>query len=1142
MAEAPAFIPSPALAATEEEEKGLAVPTEQPPAFIPSAPEPVAAEPAAFIPSPVEDAPAFIPSPEEQEEVGIGEGIGLGIQRSLAPWTMDKEDLLKIRSFEGMASEIISNIVTDIATTTATGAAIGSVVPGVGTVAGGAISLVGWAVYRGLGNEYIAAEVKGRDFDPAKASLSVLVEANPLHRFGTGVAGKIAQGTRQMALQLGEAEAQGFLRDEQTGELNKMIAGGAILGGAATGLLPASQVLESRRSRRAKDMLDISEINTRSTPSGENFKQDQDVIDLLEKGLEGDLGKRIDEVFDEVQSHHFNLNDPRYSKDYILDVVENGKPTIKIEGSPEELVQRYGLDYRVSSEVTEVVEDVYGTVLIPRIMKMADDTRRPSNLDDIQAAMIGKIERERDEFVDWAIGNIAKNKKTAKGKGDTKYEQFKNMYAQYGQKEIDGEMKSVLEIDYANFVGQKAKVGALKKLVRESDADVDKLSDPVHYFSKFADHLMLGKRVDEVLGVTNFRRAVELAAQAENRVASKAAPYLVESTEIIKDMRKVGLKPTDLRKIIEGGDDAKKALKANQRVEVERFETLLETARRDLNDQGLNISKLDASGYFMHTSAQPYEIARRLRKAVTQFEDKAGDVSADRMRHMFDVVQRVTKRPVKTLDQVKQRLDEIATMSPDKMRQNMVGSHGFERKGLLSEFELENDPGRAFQKYVTTMLRSVHFKEAMQEAQSSINMLVGAQGKTDRFEKTINHWTDWYNRMNGTETGKFHAASQIRTQSWKNKMVKLIDDPERNRLVRNAAKAGFHVPEFMGYLTSFAYSNLLGWNVRAPLRNTTQTWFLTAPEIAADKTLQHYGWGVVRKAWGETTDRARAGTYKALQKDLDDLGYRGGQFIGEASDMLSDSLASIPYLGRGFRFGEAASQWGMSLYSMSDDINRHVTLNASKILAREMLEGVAGAKNFYQKADASLRRDALRAMKLPSERRLQALEKITADYMISKSQFLYNKASLSAFGQEYGKLVSMFSKWPVMITNDIKNLYQQRRFAHAAIKYATPSILLWSLSEAADQAGAYDEGSVGKLLLGSSKEATRGYSTLSAATGVSIPPIIQSGTDLIRAGAEIVSGRDPEVALQRAIDSVMPFIPGGVPLEKGIDSYNEFIK
>lgn len=259
-----------------------------------------------------------------------------------------------------------------------------------------------------------------------------------------------------------------------------------------------------------------------------------------------------------------------------------------------------------------------------------------------------------------------------------------------------------------------------------------------------------------------------------------------------------------------------------------------------------------------------------------------------------------------------------------------------------------------------------------------------------------------------------------------NQLEKALDARGNN----NSVKAYFHeaaaeLPQFMQYAQAQLYPYFLGLRVDAVVRNLTQPYLLTLPEIGGNAAYR-------TKLIMESIPQSISGMFtgnKINKKVFEELANKGwlppdptpGQF-----QQLRKGIESGGAIKKGSKkFLEMANTLAMIGYQQSDLANRVVTLSVGKRLAKDIIKGNKDALTYVQKLPPSYRRQVTDALKSGDN---ELVQDRVLDHLMATTQFNYNRASMSEYGREMGSAFSQFSKWPTAIGADIFDGYDAAKF------------------------------------------------------------------------------------------------------------------
>jgi hypothetical protein len=209
----------------------------------------------------------------------------------------------------------------------------------------------------------------------------------------------------------------------------------------------------------------------------------------------------------------------------------------------------------------------------------------------------------------------------------------------------------------------------------------------------------------------------------------------------------------------------------------------------------------------------------------------------------------------------------------------------------------------------------------------------------------------------------------------------------------------------------------------------------------------------------------------------------------------------------------------MWLYEKTDFHNRMVTFKMAQRVVADVLDGTeamtAGRKLTSNQADAlryvtniepGIQREMKQLLRGGRDN-VEEINKTLSRYMVSKTQFHYNRAAMSEYGRSVGPLLSMFTKWPVAITSEIGSNYLRmgagRATWESTYKFLGPLIFLGIIDKLALPDPAEDDRT--RLLVGGGGLA--GWTPIQAARGFvtgefASPPLVDAAIEAVAVTAE----------------------------------------
>jgi len=677
---------------------------------------------------------------------------------------------------------------------------------------------------------------------------------------------------------------------------------------------------------------------------------------------------------------------------------------------------------------------------------------------------------------------------------------------------------------WEQYIFSKEQVKATNEFVDEFAAQLAKTGDPLEreFLGYLKDPLMRFTEYDRVFG-TGVEDALAQFAESNNRVSVAAAPFLQQLKKL--QSRNTKLFPKNkvhrIKQLMEleayGADTGKgrqynkmlSGLSDDQKALVNDWKKWFADAREHMIDQGYTPNKLE--GYFPH---QRVELDVAQRTMLKKWDRIAKEYVPGKARFaQFDeAIEDILGHTPKSKLEVVKAIDSITQSGATKRRLGQEAGALFRRGDKIPELLRETNVEKAALRYLNSNLKAVYYQDAFRALHSQQRVLrgLGANKGAD----VLDHFLQ---RMSGQQSNANAYLHAMGTR-WKAKWGRKLDQGGLGPVADWGTRAMVAAPDFLGWTTSQIYPNLLGWNVAAPLRNLTQTIFLTAPEIGGG-----YGRTVTARGWSKAI-KARLSKGKDIQRFLQDRGLVGDQFHGEAvRKSVAEGMRSVPGLGKLTEMIDNFSEFGMKLYANSDSVNRYLTWHIAQDLGDDIIKGsVKGAQTFMKRLPKGKREMFDYLVANGQEQR--AKDEL-AKWLVRKTQFNYGKSGLSQFGQDYGRLVSMFTKWPMMVMGDITDLVKYRqgfdKIKAPALKYIAPMALLMLGDEMLEDVDAMDS-PLAKLTMASSLTK---YSPLSAVTDLSIPPLAKIPFDVTRA-MSLAKDREGKRAAKQLMKTASPFAPG----------------
>ena len=891
-----------------------------------------------------------------ERESDITGALVRGAQISVAPMSVDTEEMRKPRTAAETVAEVGANVATDIITSLGAGALAGSIVPGAGTAVGaatGAAVAIGLAVYRALGYEELMSRVDGKGYNIGRAAISAAAEINPLLKIG----GRAAKFASQGALQTLQALAYGA-----SGELAGVA--GAVGGGMAT--------LGHNKALRVAGLTAMLSNKTmgKKTVMGmaDALAEPKDQIQILKiahakakQGYDGDsvfmgvLERHDTNIFKSVSS--FDEYKAVFAGDelFIPTKGQLRKSTTvlnKISGKDKEFVKANKEDYARFMIMEHEMADLARFVL-----------QRPD----------AKISEEL--FTDAA--------KRLGASGDSAFTAYSKLKTQHYLEKAAGEVMSTDADTY----------GTLPK---------DPLSNDLFRF--FNDILYTARAVDRSAG-TNLEGLVNQVAFSHNKHSDFMYSIQKRTNKLLSKAKKQGLDRMEVVRYLEEGADAftgpaeHKALLFATEEGATSFRSIFDEIHEYGTRNGLSIDYLqNYAPRIRKDLAQSITDVRREARAALAKKEMPSEEVLESLRQLTGMGE------MQDSSDVYKALNLMRDAQTVKSQTGFAASAAYERSGEFPALLRERDIGKVLLSYANNTSKSIHIDPVVRELSTQLPML-----KALGWEKSHKYLQDYMSGLSG-KPSNFLAWQSAATTRMKVSLDEMMDgldvsttSGKATKSVLNAAK---FAPDFIAWSLAQIYPNYLGLSLKAFSRNLAQPLFMTAPEVGGG-----YGYKLTAKATMETMlDMKRHGVGH-LKKVLTEMGYAPGEFIGEGMNVMYNSMRQTR-LGKGVEIVDAYGEFAMKLYGWSDVLNRYITTKVSKQLTKDILANKPQALRALKKMSTGVKAEL--SISNPDK-----MEEIISKYMISKTQFNYGSHSMSEYGRTFGRFASMFTKWPTMIYGDV---------------------------------------------------------------------------------------------------------------------------
>ena len=445
----------------------------------------------------------------------------------------------------------------------------------------------------------------------------------------------------------------------------------------------------------------------------------------------------------------------------------------------------------------------------------------------------------------------------------------------------------------------------------------------------------------------------------------------------------------------------------------------------------------------------------------------------------------VTGREIRTADSMRRAisLSSNAKSVNQGLTRVRVGA-AMAREGRIPEFIREKDVFKLVEGYVAGTLKQSYTKDAVRRLGEYIPMFnrAGDVYHSEYMKKLLESVVVPTDIV--TETLRDIATSyKVATQR--------IAMRTNNSAARSVMETISTIPDVFAVLRDQMYPNLLGWNPKSALKNLVTPFTQTALDIGPE------GERLMAHGLLETVKKIKAKGKAALEKELQDDGYLGGEFaenIGTLMQREQGGLSKLP-----LEKLETVNRIGMYLFQSAEIVNRSVVKEGAKKMAEEISAG-------SQKYNRWISALPVRIREKVQEQAARGEHAAIADYLIGRTMLMYTGSTASEFKRAVGPLLGAFTKFPSGaigdLTDKIRTFGAVEGSAKAALKWLGPWVVAQQLNEMFD-IDPEDMTDRQSLLMEKGKGLAT-YSPHDALTGYfSVPPIFKIAKGLMGAGKDL---------------------------------------
>jgi hypothetical protein len=663
------------------------------------------------------------------------------------------------------------------------------------------------------------------------------------------------------------------------------------------------------------------------------------------------------------------------------------------------------------------------------------------------------------------------------------------------------------------FVFAQSQKEAVSEYTEKYARELVNLKDPLEreWIGYAKDPMFRFGEYDKLLG-TNIEPVFNQFTEASHRISQESAPYLKRMADLQTRAKSAfGKDKSLIKKALETPDEVNLTF-AQQEV-VDSWKAWFDDVRNTMIENGYEPKRI--ANYFPQQRVSVDVAYRRLTKEWDSIRGAYSPEAEEFGQFTEAITDILGTQPTSRAD-VDKALKGMLTAAGAKQRKGFEAAALFRRDGAVPEMLREVDVEKAAIRYLNSNLKAIYLEDAFRNMNTQIATLRGLG-----MDKGAEVLETYMQRLSGIPSN-FMAYVESASAKWKANFGRVMDDPGSSVMKRYAATVGHAAPDLLSWATAQAYPNLLGWNLAGPIRNMSATLFMTAPELRGS-----YGYKALSRGTAKSIAAYMGG--ERPEKLMKTLGLVGDMFHGEGvRRSVEEGVYSIPGVGKAMAGIDAFSEFGMKIYGKSDIVMRWMTWHIGQEVAKDLAAGKAGPQRFYNSLSKGMKAEYKYLMSRGQD---QAAADLISRWLVRKTQFNYGKAGLSQFGQDYGRLASMFTKWPMMILGDMTDLAKYEKgldkVRQPMLKYIAPLALLSAMDKATEDA-QWKDSPVAKLLL--AKNLTS-FAPTSAVTDLSIPPLVQVGADVMKS-VSLAKDREIEEAAKVLGDALYPYAPGLGGLKK----------
>jgi hypothetical protein len=645
---------------------------------------------------------------------------------------------------------------------------------------------------------------------------------------------------------------------------------------------------------------------------------------------------------------------------------------------------------------------------------------------------------------------------------------------------------------YKNYsVGQE-----MRNTLAEHLPNIYQPSAPERFVDKAADTQLVGRQIDNKIGGVNAEELVQRGSALMNKQQAVAHDLYKVAKPVYEKIAEANKGGFNLFEFVNNKPMAQlkaeiPALKPIEQEAVNGFMSLTKMTMEAANqeDKHLGVKSLGVKeyangelGYFPNVGLGSKDTILAMDKKVAEASEFLGqdltkvgpghlhEVLANAedpaLKDVYDGLKYLNKTDSFTPQELKNALDRYQTVGNKSPVSNPEARALYERQNTTPVFLLEQDPIKALNKYQRNTLQTKYLRDHIDKLENLSSTLKGIG--QDHYANYLKKYTT---DLNGYRPDTWAASINNTITQWQTDMQRKINQ-STSTFDRTKYSALKSAPDVLQMMQTNMYPFYLGLRLDAVARNLTQTLVFTGTELAS-KGNKAYNMGHVLRAWGETAAQALTNP-KAIGRELEELKLKGlappefnqkmVQWQNKGMEEGLRAYNSTLLLKGAKNTLDGLSRLSMSLYKLSDDLNRLITYKTSKGIIEAAAKGEPKAFELLNHLPTGQQVKIKQAIQAGN---IDLAKDALSSHLISATQFHYDKAAMSEYGREMGKMFSSFTKWPSNIGGELvygakdwagKDLVQKQLAKNKLLnKYLWPTAAFFGLQQTANVTGIKDD-------------------------------------------------------------------------------------